>query len=402
MYTLTQIYTGLSGLIIANTVATGTRYLGVMGTLTVPGAPTGVSAVAGNALATVSFTAPVNNGGETIDYYTASSSPGGITSATTSPTSVVVTGLSNGTPYTFTVYAHSVIGTSTASVATSPAVTPTNPCPATGGTPTSDATYCYNTYTTVGTDSFVVPSGSISADVLVVAGGGGGGGNTGGGGGGGGVLSLNLSISGSNDIGVGDGGAVNPPWYNGSNGGDSSFGTNIAYGGGGGGTDQGYGGNGGSGGGGGYWSVKGPGTGISGQGYDGGIGDPTFNAAGGGGGAGGLGQVGQVISGLACGGNGGEGFVSSISGSSHVYGSGGGGGGGAGNGTIFGNPAYGLGGTGGGNGGAGQGEGTGRNPSAATYYGGGGGGAAWAGSGLDPWSGQVGYQGIVIVRYLKQ
>ena len=42
-----------------------------------PGAPTGVSAVAGNGQATVSFTAPASNGGSAITRYTVTASPGG-------------------------------------------------------------------------------------------------------------------------------------------------------------------------------------------------------------------------------------------------------------------------------------------------------------------------------------
>ena len=89
---------------------------------TVPGAPTIGTAVDGDAQATISFTAPSNNGGTSITSYTVTSSPGGKTaSGTTSP--ITVTGLSNGTTYTFTVIATNIIGTSTASAASN-AVTP--------------------------------------------------------------------------------------------------------------------------------------------------------------------------------------------------------------------------------------------------------------------------------------
>jgi RHS repeat-associated protein len=73
---------------------------------TTPGAPTGVTATAGNALANVSWTAPASNGGLAISSYTITSAPGGLTSTVSAPaTSGPVTGLTNGTPYTFTVYA---------------------------------------------------------------------------------------------------------------------------------------------------------------------------------------------------------------------------------------------------------------------------------------------------------
>ena len=86
---------------------------------TVPGAPTGVSATAGNAQASVSFTAPASNGGSAITSYTATSSPGnftGILSQAGSGT-IIVTGLTNGTAYTFTVKATNAIGSGAASAA---------------------------------------------------------------------------------------------------------------------------------------------------------------------------------------------------------------------------------------------------------------------------------------------
>src|SRR5439155_576653 len=89
---------------------------------TVPGAPTGASAEGGNAQATVSFTAPANNGGAAITGYTVTSSPGAIT-ATGSGSPITVTGLSNGTSYTFTVHATNTAGDSSESSASN-AVTP--------------------------------------------------------------------------------------------------------------------------------------------------------------------------------------------------------------------------------------------------------------------------------------
>jgi hypothetical protein len=83
---------------------------GPVPTYTVPGAPTGISARAWNALATVTFTAPASNGGRPITSYTVTSSPGNITkSGTSSP--ITVPGLTNGTAYTFTVTATNAIGT---------------------------------------------------------------------------------------------------------------------------------------------------------------------------------------------------------------------------------------------------------------------------------------------------
>jgi hypothetical protein len=90
---------------------------------TVPGAPTIGTATAGNSQSTVTFTAPVSNGGSAITGYTVTSSPGSI-SGTGSASPITVTGLSNGTAYTFTVTATNAIGTSVASSASN-SVTPT-------------------------------------------------------------------------------------------------------------------------------------------------------------------------------------------------------------------------------------------------------------------------------------
>lgn len=81
---------------------------------TVPGAPTGVSATAQNGQATVSFTAPASNGGSPILDYTATSVEGGGT-GTCSTSPCTVAGLSNGTPYTFTVRARNAVGQGPAS-----------------------------------------------------------------------------------------------------------------------------------------------------------------------------------------------------------------------------------------------------------------------------------------------
>lgn len=88
----------------------------------VPGAPTIGTATAGNAQASVSFTAPASSGGSSITQYTATSSPGGFT-GTGASTPITVTGLTNGTAYTFTVTATTSAGTGSAS-APSNAVTP--------------------------------------------------------------------------------------------------------------------------------------------------------------------------------------------------------------------------------------------------------------------------------------
>ena len=91
---------------------------------TVPDAPTNVTAVSGSKQATVSFSAPLNDGGLVVTKYTVISSPGNFRqTGTSSP--LVVTRLVNGTAYTFTVIATNEIGNSAAS-APSNSVTPAN------------------------------------------------------------------------------------------------------------------------------------------------------------------------------------------------------------------------------------------------------------------------------------
>jgi hypothetical protein len=94
-------------------------------TYTVPDPPTNVSAVGGNAQATVSFTPPANDGGSEITLYIVQSSPGGIVaSGVSSP--IIVPYLSNNTSYTFTVIATNSVGDSEASSASS-SITTTTP-----------------------------------------------------------------------------------------------------------------------------------------------------------------------------------------------------------------------------------------------------------------------------------
>lgn len=72
----------------------------------------------------VSFSAPTNDGGSTITLYTVTSSPGGVIATSPYVGTVNIVGLTNGTPYTFTVKATNAIGQSSASSASNE-VTPT-------------------------------------------------------------------------------------------------------------------------------------------------------------------------------------------------------------------------------------------------------------------------------------
>ncbi len=90
--------------------------------LRAPNAPTVGTATGGNASATVAFTAPACVGGSAVTRYTARSTPGNFSGAATgSP--ITISGLTNGTPYTFGVFALNSYGPSPIS-AFSNSVTP--------------------------------------------------------------------------------------------------------------------------------------------------------------------------------------------------------------------------------------------------------------------------------------
>jgi phosphatidylethanolamine-binding protein (PEBP) family uncharacterized protein len=107
------------------TTGTGT---GVVNT--VPGAPSITSATAGNASATIVFTAPTNNGGAAISSYAIICTAAGVSvngSGTASP--ITVNGLTNGASYTCAITATNSVGTGAASagVLVTPAAVVTPP-----------------------------------------------------------------------------------------------------------------------------------------------------------------------------------------------------------------------------------------------------------------------------------
>ena len=99
-----------------------------------PAIPSAPVATAGNAQASVTWTKP-DDGGSTITDYTVTSS-GGQTCTTSDAITLtcIVTGLTNGTAYTFTVTATNDVGTSTSS-SPSNSVTPAEPAQAAPSVP---------------------------------------------------------------------------------------------------------------------------------------------------------------------------------------------------------------------------------------------------------------------------
>ena len=92
--------------------------------LQAPNAPTIGTATAGNTTASVAFTAPANVGGSAITSYAVQSTPG-VVGATGASSPITVSGLTNGTAYTFRVTALNSYGPSPISAASN-SVTPFN------------------------------------------------------------------------------------------------------------------------------------------------------------------------------------------------------------------------------------------------------------------------------------
>jgi hypothetical protein len=115
-YTFTVTATNSVGTSLASSVSNSATPLGV------PDAPvvSGTIYVA-NEQVRLSFTAPSNNGGAIITSYTATSNPGNKTNTINQSESgtITVTGLTNGTAYTFMVTATNSIGTSAGAISNS-------------------------------------------------------------------------------------------------------------------------------------------------------------------------------------------------------------------------------------------------------------------------------------------
>lgn len=366
---------------VSNSGLTGVRYnvtqAGNTPIADIPDAPTIGAVTAGIGQATVAFT-PATRGGVAASY-TVTSTPSGIT-ATGASSPILVTGLTNGTEYTFKVKANNASGSGAESAASN-AATP-QAIIATGGAVTTIGGFRYHAFTANGTfDVSNVPAGA-TMEIFVLAGGGGAWNSNGAAGAGGAMHhpAFSPSVT-SYPITVGAGGAAN------TQGSDSQFSSLFkALGGG----RSGY--SGGCGGGNFATSGTGPaatqtsGGGATGYGNRGGIGHPQ-DANGGGGGIGTAGSNAGAYSG----GQGGSGLDTwsawgAATGKGHnvggVYYFGGGGGG------------YPNG--GGGNGGGGSARNSGFNTgNDGLQNTGGGGGAGYFGFQY----GANGGSGIVIIRY---
>jgi uncharacterized delta-60 repeat protein len=135
-----------------------------------PGAPTIGTATAGDAQATITFTAPASNGGATISGYTATSNPGGLT-GTGAASPITVTGLANGTAYTFAVTATNSAGTGAASAASN-SVTPKASQTITFNNPGSQNFGTSPTLTATATSGLTVTFSSSTTGVCTVTAGG--------------------------------------------------------------------------------------------------------------------------------------------------------------------------------------------------------------------------------------
>ena len=111
----------------------------------VPGAPSAVQGARGNGQATISWTAPSDNG-EPITGYNVTAQPGGETCTTTVADFCTVTNLTNGTSYAFTVTATNTMGAGSASSAidVTPATVPSAPVISTASSGNGQATVTWS------------------------------------------------------------------------------------------------------------------------------------------------------------------------------------------------------------------------------------------------------------------
>lgn len=138
---------------------------------TAPDAPTNVTATPGDQSASVQWTAPFDEG-RPITRYTVTSSPGGVTATVNGnppATSATVSGLTNGTAYTFTVTATNAIGTGPASSPSNAVVPLAPPAPQAPGAPTGVAASAGPGYAVVNWTAPSSSGGSAISSYVVTA-----------------------------------------------------------------------------------------------------------------------------------------------------------------------------------------------------------------------------------------
>jgi uncharacterized repeat protein (TIGR01451 family) len=141
-----------------------------------PNAPTGATAVAGDTQAFVTWTVSNGNGGSPITSYTVTVLSGGIPTGATvtvpppnflsNTQSALIAGLTNGTPYTFTVHATNIAGDSPES-APSNEITPssanvTPPTVSSSGPTSESVTPAQLTYTITVTNNSLFPANNVA------------------------------------------------------------------------------------------------------------------------------------------------------------------------------------------------------------------------------------------------
>lgn len=144
-----------------------------------PGAPTGVAGAAGDGRVGVSWTAPTSTGASALGDYTVWCSANGaayVDCGQTSDTSMTVTGLSNGTSYTFEVTASNLNGTgplsspSSAVVPLAPGTTPTLTAPTATVTGFTTLISNYDGSTSYSATATNGATASISGSLITVTG----------------------------------------------------------------------------------------------------------------------------------------------------------------------------------------------------------------------------------------
>jgi chitinase len=119
---LARLALGCAAPLILSACSGGGRVIGPPEDI-IPGAPSGVTAVAGDGSALVSWTAPTPTGGSAILHYRVVASSGTSVIVDAPALSTVFSGLANGSTYTFTVFATNLGGESVGSAPSAP-VTP--------------------------------------------------------------------------------------------------------------------------------------------------------------------------------------------------------------------------------------------------------------------------------------